>query len=274
MKISKKLITAIAMLTLSFVMLVTSSFAWFSMNTNVKATGMSVSAKADQLFLQIVKGTETFDSAKPQVEALINSSKAEMIPVTPAQSATNDDPDTVENERKLNSLVESDSVLAANSIKWFFSTSDNPDAHGAAVDFADVTGQLTESAQKYWSINEFKIRLNPAAGLTTATKPLTCSVNIATATEDAIAKSISVLVVCGENAMLFKQGDTLNSWTKIGKKLTTNAFANPTSDANDQGVSVKAYIFFDGENANCKTNNVNASAYSVDIFFSVSNEIA
>jgi hypothetical protein len=270
MKISKKLITAIAMLTLSFVMLVTSSFAWFSMNTNVKASGMSVSAKADQLFLQIVKGTETFNSAEPQVEAVINSSKAEMIPVAPAQSATNDDPGTPENERKLNALAEADSVLAANSIDWFFSTSDNPADHEAAVDFADVSDQLEESGQKYWSINEFKIRLNPAAGLTTATKPLTCSVNITTATEDPIATSICVLVVCGENAMLFKQGGTLNSWTKLGKKLTTNAFANPT----DQGVTVTAYIFFDGENENCKTNNVKTSAYRVDISFSVSNEVA
>jgi hypothetical protein len=274
MKISKKLITAIAMLTLSFVMLVTSSFAWFSMNTNVKASGMSVSAKADQLFLQIVKGTETFNSAEPQVEAVINSSKADMIPVAPAQSAINDNPITPENERKLNALEEADDVLAANSVKWFFSTSGSPDAHAAAVDFADVSGQLTEPGQKYWSINDFKIRLNPAAGLTTATKPLTCSVNITTATEDPIAKSISVLVVCGDNAILFKQGGTLNSWTKIGKKLTTNAFANPTTEPNDQGVSVKAYIFFDGENENCKTNNVKTSAYSVDISFSVSNEVA
>ena len=102
MKISKKLISAIVMLTLSFVMLVTSSFAWFSMNTNVKATGMSVSAKADQLFLQIVKGTETFDSAAPQTEAQINDLNEEMIPVTPAQSAT---------EKTLTPLVENEKVF-------------------------------------------------------------------------------------------------------------------------------------------------------------------
>jgi hypothetical protein len=52
--------------------------------------------------------------------------------------------------------------------------------------------------------------------------------------------------------------------------LTTNEFANP----NDQGVTVTAYIFFDGENDNCKTNNVKTAAYSVDISFSVSNEVA
>ena len=266
MKISKKLISAIVMLTLSFVMLVTSSFAWFSMNTNVKATGMTVSAKADQLFLQIVKGGDDFDSAEPQIEAVMDSEKAEMIPVTAAKSASG---------KSLTKLTANDDgLLAADDVDWFFSTSADPDEHEAAVDYADVSGQLTEPTQKYWSINEFKIRLNPAAGLTTATKPLTCSVSITSATEDAIAKSISVLVVCGSNAMLFKQGDTLNSWTKIGKKLTTDVFANPTTDADDEGVSVTAYIFFDGENANCTTNNVKTSAYSVDIFFSVSNEVA
>ena len=50
MKLTKKLIPAIGMLMLSAVMLVTSSFAWFSMNENVSVTGMSVTAKGDQVY--------------------------------------------------------------------------------------------------------------------------------------------------------------------------------------------------------------------------------
>lgn len=43
----KKLIPALALLLVSAVMLATSSFAWFSMNTNVTVTGMSVTAKVN-----------------------------------------------------------------------------------------------------------------------------------------------------------------------------------------------------------------------------------
>ena len=61
MKLSKKLIPAIGMLMLSAVMLATSSFAWFSMNESVTATGMSVSAKAEQVYLQIIRKQENFN---------------------------------------------------------------------------------------------------------------------------------------------------------------------------------------------------------------------
>ena len=43
----KKLIPALALLLVSAVMLATSSFAWFSMNTSVTVTGMSVTAKVN-----------------------------------------------------------------------------------------------------------------------------------------------------------------------------------------------------------------------------------
>ena len=46
MKLSRKLVPAIAMLLVSAVMLSTASFAWFSMNTTVNATGMQVQAQA------------------------------------------------------------------------------------------------------------------------------------------------------------------------------------------------------------------------------------
>lgn len=271
MKISKKLISAIVMLTLSFVMLVTSSFAWFSMNTNVKATGMTVSAKADQLFLQIAKANNGagLNDTEALVEVILNSEKEEMAPVTAAKSATPDDPDTPDtNERELAPLTATDNVLAANSVKWFISTSDSPDSATAKVDYVDVTSAIDDDTQAYWLINSFDIRLNPAAGLTTAANPLTCSVALSQSSTDEIAKAVSVLVVCGENAMLFSQG--ASGWTTIGKQLTAGAFSNPAAGY----VKVDVYVFFDGENANCKTNNVTTSSYGVDVYFSVANAVA
>ena len=52
----KKLIPALALLLVSAVMLATSSFAWFSMNTTVAVTGMSVTAKVNDN-LQIAPST-------------------------------------------------------------------------------------------------------------------------------------------------------------------------------------------------------------------------
>ena len=54
MKKLKKLIPAFCMLLVSVAMLGTSTFAWFSMNKEVKATGMQITAKSDSLYLLIM----------------------------------------------------------------------------------------------------------------------------------------------------------------------------------------------------------------------------
>ena len=51
----KKLIPALCMLLIAAAMLGTSTYAWFSMNTTVTATGMQVKAKSDAKFLQIAQ---------------------------------------------------------------------------------------------------------------------------------------------------------------------------------------------------------------------------
>ncbi len=51
MKNTRKLIPAIAMLLVSAIMMSTASYAWFSMNSEVKATGMQVTAKAESSLL-------------------------------------------------------------------------------------------------------------------------------------------------------------------------------------------------------------------------------
>ena len=49
----KKLIPALAMLLVSAILLGTSTYAWFSMSTEVSATGMEVTAVSDAIFLEI-----------------------------------------------------------------------------------------------------------------------------------------------------------------------------------------------------------------------------
>ncbi len=53
----KKLIPALCMLLIAAALLGTSTYAWFSMNDKVTATGMTVTAKSDSIFLEIT-GTQ------------------------------------------------------------------------------------------------------------------------------------------------------------------------------------------------------------------------
>ena len=52
----KKLIPALCMLLVSAILLGTSTYAWFSMNTTVNATGMQITIKSDNTFLLINTG--------------------------------------------------------------------------------------------------------------------------------------------------------------------------------------------------------------------------
>ncbi|MBO4468359.1 MAG: hypothetical protein J5766_03570, partial [Clostridia bacterium] len=58
----KKLIPALCMLLVSAILLGTSTYAWFSMSTEVSATGMEVTAVSDAIFLEISNAsTGTYD---------------------------------------------------------------------------------------------------------------------------------------------------------------------------------------------------------------------
>lgn len=81
----KKLIPAICMTLIAAVMLASSTFAWFSMNTTVTANGMDVTAKTDNAYLIISSGTNLSGSEISASATLENSS---LYPVKPMGELT------------------------------------------------------------------------------------------------------------------------------------------------------------------------------------------
>lgn len=272
MKLTKKLIPALGMLVLSASMLVTSTFAWFAMNENVTAKGMTVTAKADQVYLQIVNDATDFDdeTAQTWANATNKGSATSGGVVTPTYSPITVASDLSEDKKTLTPLTTTGTdvkYLEFDDIKWYTSTSSDPAKSKTGNDYSEVTVDTAENnLASYCLINTFYVRLNPATNITTTGSNLKCTVN-ATFTDD-LAETVSVLVVCGEYAQLWKQ-TTLNTWASTGDALTSGGFKNNTAENSNGGHAVKVYIFFDGENAKCTTNNVDASMYSVEVNFSV-----
>jgi hypothetical protein len=264
MKNTKKLFSAVVMLALSAVMLVTSSFAWFSMNTEVYANNMSVTAKGDQVYLEIINSSQTFAEKPGQTEVdAATKLKENLQPVAVVKSIAGDKK-TVTN------------YDGEGAIVWVTNTSAAMDSSTAVRDYADVTTTVNaedQTTNNYCLVNTFKIRLNEDAGATSA-DPLTVrGVSFATAPEgtDTFAKCVSVLVVCGENSQLWTQS-TLGSFAKVGD---ANLYANDGKFdvTNDTGVEVKVYVFFNGLDAACTIANLNAGTtannYKVQVNFTV-----
>jgi hypothetical protein len=264
MKNTKKLFSAVVMLALSAVMLVTSSFAWFSMNTEVYANNMSVTAKGDQVYLEIINADQTFANKPGQTEVdAANTSKANLQPVAVVDSIKTGDTKAV-------------NPYDGNNIVWVTNTSAAMDSSTAVRDYADVTttvDAVDQTTNNYCLVNTFKIRLNKGAGAESA-DPLTVrGVSFATAPADAdaFAKCVSVLVVCGENSQLWTQS-ALGTFAKVGD---ANLYANDGKFdvTNDTGVEVKVYVFFNGLDAACTIANLNAGTtannYKVQVNFTV-----
>ena len=252
MKLTKKLIPALGMLVLSACMLVTSTFAWFSMNTQVSATNMQVTAVTDQIFLQIVKGA---NNKTGFVNGTIQS-VAEADANNKKYSAVN---------------VYADDTGAAyaggNTLTWLTATANDPAVSTKTSDFAEV------EADTYTYKTQYTLRLDPTAGAVAGGK-LMAEVAFAGTYTDAIAKAVAVLVVCEDDnlSMLFTQ-DSTGAFKKTAGDPALTADKFPASTLTEvKTKTVTIYVFFDGTNVNCTTNNATAAKnapYAVNVTFNV-----
>lgn len=288
MKLMKKLLPALGMLALSTCMMVTSTFAWFSMNENVTAKDMIIKAKGDQVYLQIVNPkttkegySQTFINGAAQVDAYATVAAAtELLPVNVKKA-------TVSGETTTYSPYENGSEFA-----WVTAIGKAPTANygnGQTDGYAPVNDQYSVAPHSettpYYLENDFSIRLDPTAGAASAAGPLrVSSVSFKAGTNhgDAFSKTVCVLVVCGTNAELYSNEDGGTTFKKIAgndylaaaniaaaDKPAVYAFNNTT------GVDLKVYVFFNGDNPNCTlealaaANKGNLNNYSVDVSFTV-----
>ena len=260
MKLTKKLIPAIGMLALSACMMVTSTFAWFSMNDNVTVSDMTVTAKGDQVYLQIVAGKDAgaFVNGDDQITAEATNKTAELLPTN----------------IKTDSSTWGD-YNGGNTFVWAKAT-------GTAPDDGDKTGNYSIATNsgdtKYYLENSFMVRLDPTAGAANASGALRVSgVNFAEGENvDALGQTVCVLVVCGTNSQLY----TYNGTDFVADSASNDYLDGTVIDgtplfANTAGVQVDVYVFFNGDHDNCTLANLAAARqngynnYAVEVTFTV-----
>ena len=276
MKLTKKLIPAIVMLMFSAVMLVTSSFAWFSMNKDVAATGMSVTAQGKQIYLQIVENTDNFVSGGKQVEATAKTpnNKGTLLPTN---------------------VKKSDGATNYDSGEFTWVTAEGTDAENGAVN-GGYKKVATDEETNHYIKNTFKIRLDPTAGAEEAEAPLkvsgvTFSKQVSIAKTEHLARSVSVLVVCTykENnedvvkTQLFTQADVADTSVAEAELPDVGVFTRTAGDEaltkddkfkNPEAgyVTVDIYVFFNGDSKHCTLEELGKATlnnYSVTVGFTV-----
>ena len=273
MKKTKIIIPAIGMLLLSTAASITGTVAWFSMNTTVTATGMTIKAKVTKCSCKL--------SMVLAFSSMVKTNQRQAINDVTSLAAANvvDDLDTDENDEQ--TIVAYD----RSNVVWVTNHSVNP---GSAAPSGDYIPIPVGSLSSYALINTFKIRLDPLAGEdVNAPDPLKVTSVTFDATTlamtDPMRNAVSVLVEStegtGETAVthyqLFKQDNSglaanvvyTGGFQEIAGpgKLTTSAF----SDHSENGTTVKVYVFFDGDNQSAYTSNITPNGYTVELTFSV-----
>ena len=272
MKLTKKLIPALGMLVLSASMLVTSTFAWFSMNTTVKATDMTVSAKGDQVYLQIINEAGTFANGAAQTSAEAKTKTSpKLLPTNVYKTCpTANDP------------AESEKYDGKDAYVWVTNyLTTNADGSTSKTSYATVSDDdLTKS---YALENKFQIRLDPTAGAAASKTPLKVSGVSVEITNDGsdpdknFAKCLSVFVVS-----TYTDGSTTSTavgsvWENInGNGSLEKTLGNDTISGsvlkNSEVVDVTIYVFFNGDSTHCTQANLAKMAeanYKVTVTFSL-----
>ncbi len=274
MKKFKKLIPAFCMLLISAVLMGTSTFAWFSMNTKVSVNSMTVKATASKNLL--ISSTETGD----YLASLALTTKNEtMVPVSTAV-ATNPNFYKLDN---VGSQMEADSSNRQNStfIKagtadyvketmWVKSTGTDANNLKAKVTFTGGEAALDPALRVMFVVNGNAYLMAPIAGASNAYKAIE-SISYVAASGTAVEGTFYYSDANGTKpAAQPSVGDDVTSMytqtiteTTANVTITANGGVILTSLSADTAVRIDVYIWYEGQDENCKSTNAVTLANTV-----------
>lgn len=273
-----KLLSAVGMLTVSAAMLVSSTFAWFSMNKRVTAQTMSISAKSADPIIEISANGSTF------ANALTTGSNWTL-------------PDTTDVKLK---LVTPTAISNANAVSWgWASSTDHADAQKnkatTAVSLSAATSPAaTENNRAAYlgDANDLyvltqKLTIRNVSADVAATNLVIDTVNIDKGS-NTIGNAVRVLFVSGGKYAIYEPGASGTAaaastpqWLDSTNAMTTGtngpivaatlaAKGTGTTPAAGSSVDVDVYVFFDGTDDDAYTDlATDLSQVSIDFAFSI-----
>ena len=278
----KKLIPALCMLLVAAALLGTSTFAWFSMNREVQATGMQISANSDSVYLLIGSGdADTYgeiQTAGTTTTALtVDANAAKVLPSahvtianTAAATATNVTHLTgyqhkTETETKISvsdyedlddsAKQDYEEIRTGASTNWYYKIADATNASASTKDPSYLT-----------SLNGYVIHktcyVTLAKGSNTASNLVVSNMTIASnGTSSADGKTFAPVrvLVTTDSAAIELNPTKLSDNTPLAATVTDSAV-----------VQVDIFIYYDGADEAVFTENIaKLDGASINLTFSV-----
>lgn len=263
-KTSRKLFAAVASLGLAVAATVGSTYAWFSMNDSVTATGMNVKVQGESTLL--IDTAETKNANGRLTNGSSNADQAaEVSSIKPAST-------TDLGNWFYATAAEANASTAKEGSYKLLSTDDEKNNHRVVYDFylqvfdKTVAGEATdvEIASKKQNIilDEIKVSAKDSTNLYK-------SLRVAVA-QDSTKLFVAPLYAADEQPTNQGLTDDAGTTAPISWTAKTTAADGLTCDVADTAIvvdtakynkvyNVKVYVYFDGEDSSCFTDNIPAT---------------
>jgi hypothetical protein len=236
-KNTRKLLGAIGMLSVSAAMLVSSTFAWFSLNKKVTATSMTVTAKSSSVYLLIGDEDATLATIQSANETTKAGKAAAITEIYPSAYKSNT---TLSYTTQMTASAD-----FADATKWYRATAAAPTASTAKA--GSLVALTTTDFGKYVIHYQYKLALatgSQQASNLVVTGYTPTMTNVKTGTQETM-QAVKV-VVCGPNG-----------YTELATTDTTGSATVLANTVSDSAVTtVDVYVYYDGNDESVFTNNI------------------
>lgn len=266
MKKFKKLIPALCMLLVSAVMLGTTTFAWFSMNDKVTATGMQIEAKTNDTYLLISKDNQTAETIQNEksITANFGMGETKLYPAAPCMNTTEEGYLTTTGKKVGEEAITTAGVKITNKAtaeavtNWYT-------AQAAAASASGIKEETVRQLTSFTDYVENKtLYLTVAKGVNAANKLTVTPTFTAKNAKTITGIKILVVVTYEDNATVVT--------TLTSTSTKTNLYTADTNKITDSKVAtVSLFLYYDGNDSSVYTNNVaNLDGATISLAFEVS----
>lgn len=240
----KKLIPAIGMTLLGAALLGTSTYAWFSANKTVTATGMNLQAKADSSLL-ISNAVDGTYSNTTLLENDVASANTYLNPVEETFS---------EGAYTFKKLTEQGKAYVKDDGTFAYTGTD-----GKTIDdFLEAT-----AVDNYHDSVWLKFEAPLAEGGTAPTQVVNVAATMSSEGNEEIYKAFHVVLVNTASKAVIEDF----TFSSLGTKVSGTGSITLTANTPSQ---VEVYGYLEGDNAACKNSNaINGAAYTVNLEFTI-----
>lgn len=255
----KRIAASATMLAVSAAMLGTSTYAWFTMNKEVTVTGLQTTAKAEEGIV-IAAYTNHGATAPSGDSAYSNTAASYDVPITLLPTFTND---TDTWYHAWSTMITNGQAYGSEGYK---------EVTNGTADFV----ALDNTKDYYYLVNKFNIK-----SVTAAKNVYVKDIQVTGGGTEAYDASMRIAIKSGSTVQFFKKDGS--SWTEtaaatvapdddINSDVTVTGTVLNTSipsilTATTTGTDVLIYVYYDGEDAACKSENATFDNTTLTVIF-------